>query len=174
MNLAICHGEFVPVWPDARTFRADGHGGRELEAAIRAGQFHAVLELDLSELAAELGEAPGGAGPDRLTAAALMGLPQVIVPGGIDRVRTDDGWRSTTPVECDKLGLEVAQKACAAKGPTVILLPIRGFFGKGNPAGSAFAQSLQNWIYGVEVIEVDCERSELAELALKKLLGMVS
>ena len=174
MNFAICHGESVPEWPNARYFRADGIGGRELEAAIRTGQFVGVCELDLSELAAELCKTQGGAGPDRLTAAALRGIPQVIVPGGIDRVRTETGWRPTTPAECDKLGLEVAQKACAAKAPTAILLPTRGFFAKGNPAGSAFSQSLQNWIYGVEVIEVDCHWNELAELALKKLLGMLS
>src|SRR5262249_36327413 len=65
-----------------RLYHADGAGGRALEADVLAGRVAAVLDLTLTELAAELTGAPGGAGPDRLTAAALRGVPQVIARGG--------------------------------------------------------------------------------------------
>src|SRR4051812_42291482 len=72
---------------EARVYETDGVGGRALEADIRAGQLAAVLDLSLAELAAELTGAVGGAGPDRLTAAALRGVPQVIALGGLDAVK---------------------------------------------------------------------------------------
>ena len=98
-----------------RSYEADGLGGRELEQDILAGRIAAVLDLTLTELAAELAGSAGGAGPDRLTAAAMRGVPQVIVPGGLEE---------TTPEECDRLGREIANKAIAARGPTTISDPL--------------------------------------------------
>src|SRR3954468_1708020 len=69
-----------------RLYETDGRGGRELEADVLAGRVSTVFDLSLMELAAELVCAEGGAGPDRLTAAALRGVPQVIVPGAVDAV----------------------------------------------------------------------------------------
>src|SRR5437868_13226702 len=67
-----------------RLYETDGRGGRELEADVLAGCVTAVFDLSLMELAAELVGANGGAGRNRLTAAALRGVPQVIVPGALD------------------------------------------------------------------------------------------
>src|SRR5207249_12281094 len=69
-----------------RVYETDGHGGRELEADVLAGRVTAVFDLSLMELAAELVGAEGAAGPDRLTAAALRGVPPVIGPGAPDAV----------------------------------------------------------------------------------------
>jgi uncharacterized protein (UPF0261 family) len=52
----------------ARVYEADGAGGQALEADVLAGRVAAVLDLTLTELAAELLGRAGGAGPDRLTA----------------------------------------------------------------------------------------------------------
>src|SRR5205809_6149285 len=76
---------------------ADGVGGRAMEAAIRPRQFVGVLDLTLAELLAEMLGRPGGAGPDRLTAAALADIPQVIAPGGLDGI---------TPRQADRLAKE--------------------------------------------------------------------
>src|SRR5262249_55998301 len=87
------------------------------------------------------GEVVGGvltAGRDRLTAAGLRGVPQVISLGALDMVNFGPpetvpekfkGRRfyqhnptvtlmRTTPEENDQLGKEGAQKASAAPGPT--------------------------------------------------------
>jgi uncharacterized protein (UPF0261 family) len=154
----------------SRVYETDGRGGRELEADVLAGHVSAVFELSLMELAAELVGADGGAGPDRLTAAAMRGIPQVIVPGALDailasreRQRPEDRrtaehtgvlYCRTTPEENDRLGREIAHKASAARGPTTIVLPLGGLSALDSPgtpldsseARRALFQSLQNWL----------------------------
>jgi uncharacterized protein (UPF0261 family) len=153
-----------------RVYETDGRGGRELEADVLAGRVSAVFDLSLMELAAESVGADGGAGPDRLTAAAMRGIPQVIVPGALDaflasreRERLEDRrmteyagvlYARTTPEESDRLGREIAHKASAARGPTTIILALRGLSAldaPGSPfnwpeARRALFQSLRNWL----------------------------
>ena len=150
-------------------FPADGTGGRELEAAVKAGQFAGVLELCLAELAAELFRASGTAGPDRLTAAALAGVPQVITPGLT-------GWAELRPRDADRVGLDIAQRACAAKGPTAILLPLRGQSGTPTDAEETLFQSIRNWVFGVELVELDLAADDPAfvRAAAERLAAMLA
>lgn len=159
------------VWPiltaagyRIEAFPADGDGGRALEAGVKSGRFAGVLDLALGEVLAELFGLPGGAGPDRLTAAAIAGVPQVLGVGGI---------LGLTPEQADRLGLEIAQKACAAKGPTAILLSVTLH---SQEAELALFQSLRNWSYGIEMIELrfaisDAEFSATAERTLLQMIG---
>jgi uncharacterized protein (UPF0261 family) len=182
---------------EVRIYEADGRGGRQLEADVLAGRVSAVLELSLAELAAELLGLPGGAGPDRLTAAALRGLPQVIVMGGLDAVRVDrsrsdrrmsefDGamYQRTTPDENDRLGQEVANKASAARVPTAVLIPGRGLSAldvEGGPfwwpdANAALVQSFRNWVSpSVRGRELDLHvnDSAFAEIAVAELNALI-
>ena len=100
-----------------------------------------MLDITTTELADELVGGILTAGPDRLTAAALRGVPQVISLGALDMVNFGPpdtvpekfkGRRfyqhnptvtlmRTTPEENDQLGKEIAQKASAAQGPTAVL-----------------------------------------------------
>jgi uncharacterized protein (UPF0261 family) len=166
------------------TFSADGAGGIALEAAISSGRVRGVLDITTTELAASLVGIGPSAGPDRLTAAALRGIPQVISLGGLDAVCCDfagapperfkDRWfhvagprlayLRTTPAENDRLGCEIAQKASAAHGPTAILIPRKGlsiFDCEGAPfwwpaADEALFQSLRNWAAPqVKLVELD-------------------
>jgi uncharacterized protein (UPF0261 family) len=162
-----------------RIYIADGAGGRALEADVGAGHVAAVLDLSLAELASELTGASGGAGPDRLTAAALRGVPQVMAVGALDAVparrdREQSEGRTasfegryyvrTTPEENDRLGREIAHKASAASGPTTVLISRRGLSAldvDGGPfwwpeADAALVQSIYNWISPhVRVQELD-------------------
>jgi uncharacterized protein (UPF0261 family) len=95
-----------------------------MEADILAGRIASVLDITLTELIT------GTAGPDRLTAAALQAVPQVIVPGGLGEL---------SPNQWDRLGQEIANKASAARGPTTIVIPICD-------VSDVFAESLRNWI----------------------------
>lgn len=185
---------------DVIAFPSNGTGGRTMERWILEGHFAGVLDLTTVELAAELLGGRFGAGPDRLTAAAIRGLPQVISVGDLDRVsvvpsRFPAGRRvheldstttllRTTPEENDRLGLEIAQKACAAKGPTAILLPLRGVSAldcEGGPfwwpeANEALFQSLRNWVAGVELIELDLHIDDpaFARAAAETLLRLMA
>lgn len=67
-------------------FHATGVGGRTMEALIREDYFDAVLDVTTTELADDLCGGICSAGPDRLNAAAEMGIPQVVVPGCMDMV----------------------------------------------------------------------------------------
>ncbi len=69
---------------DLVIFHANGVGGVAMEELIAQGQFAAVLDYTLSEVAGQIagGFHVGGAG--RMDAAAQAGVPQVVVPGCLD------------------------------------------------------------------------------------------
>jgi len=165
-------------------FHATGTGGRTMEGLIRDGLVAGVLDLTTTELADELVGGILSAGPDRLTAAAIKRVPQVISVGALDMVNFGSPdtvpekfkhrrfnrhnpsvtLMRTTPEEMDSLGKELAQKASAANGPTAVMLPLRGVSAidkEGQPfwwpeADAALFQSVRNWMApGVDVIEMD-------------------
>jgi uncharacterized protein (UPF0261 family) len=185
-------------------FHATGTGGRTMEAMIADGLIAGVLDITTTELADELVGGVLTAGRDRLTAAAIRGVPQVISVGALDMVnfgppetvpKTFDGRRfyqhnptvtlmRTTPEENDRLGKEIAEKASAARGPTAILLPLKGVSAidkEGGPfwwpeADRALFQSIRNWVGpGVKLVELDCHINDpaFAQTAADTLLEMV-
>jgi uncharacterized protein (UPF0261 family) len=184
-------------------FHATGVGGMTMESFIADGLVSGVLDLTTTELADELVGGVLSAGPDRLTAAALRGVPQVISLGALDMVNfgppetVPEKFRGrrfyqhnstvtlmrTTPEENDALGKEIAHKASAARGPTAVLVPLRGVSAidaEGKPfwwpeADAALFQSLRNWISPhVELIELDLHINDpaFAEAAARTLLAM--
>ena len=161
-------------------FDADGPA---FERFVRAGHAAGVLDLVTGDLAGSAGAS------DRLTAASLVGVPQVVSLGGFDAVAVNPlgTLRRTTPEECDRLGQEVAMKACAARGPTAVVIPRRGISSldfDGGPhwspeANAALFQSLRNWVYGVELVELDlhvndAEFGEACADALLRLLRVTN
>ena len=166
-------------------FHATGTGGMTMESFIKDGIIEGVLDITTTELADELVGGILSAGKDRLTGAALRGIPQVISVGALDMVNfgprdtvpekfkdrrfyqhnANVTLMRTTPAENDKLGQEIAQKASAAKGPTAILLPLQGVSAidrAGQPfwwpeADRALFQSIRNWI-GPEVLLLELDR----------------
>ncbi len=165
-------------------FHATGTGGQTMESFIRDGLIRGVLDITTTELADELVGGVLSAGRDRLTAAALAGVPQVISLGALDMVNfgprdtVPEKFRErrlyqhnpsitlmrTTPEENDKLGKEIAEKASAAKASTAVFVPLKGVSAidaEGQPfwwpeADAALFQSLRNWISPrVELVELD-------------------
>ena len=202
--VSACRQELESAGFEVLVFHATGTGGMTMESFIADGLVRGVLDLTTTELADELVGGILSAGPDRLTAAALRGVPQVISVGALDMVNfgprdtVPEKFKSrlfyqhnasvtlmrTTPEENDRLGKEIAQKASAARGPTAILVPLRGVSAidrAGEPfwwpqADAALFQSLRNWISPrVKLVEVDChindaEFARAAVAILKKLL----
>ena len=165
-------------------FHATGTGGLTMESFIRDGLIKGVLDITTTELADELVGGILSAGNERLTAAGIMAIPQVISVGALDMVNfgpmdtVPEKFRSrrlyahnsnvtlmrTTPEENDLLGKEIALKANAAKGPTAIIFPLRGISAldtSGQPfwwpqANQALRESLKLWLSpDVEYIEMD-------------------
>ena len=165
-------------------FHATGTGGLTMESFIRDGLIKGVLDITTTELADELVGGILSAGNERLTAAGIMGIPQIISVGALDMVNfgpmdtVPEKFRSrmlyahnsnvtlmrTTPEENDLLGKEIALKANAAKGPTAIIFPLHGISAldaSGQPfwwpqANQALRESLKLWLSpDVEYIEMD-------------------
>ena len=165
-------------------FHATGTGGRTMEAMIADGLIAGVLDITTTELADELVGGILTAGRDRLTAAAIRGVPQVISLGALDMVNfgpvdtVPEKFRDrrfyqhnptvtlmrTTPEENDRLGKEIAEKASAARGPTTMIMPLKGVSAidrEGRPfwwpeADRALFQSIRNWVGpSVRVVELD-------------------
>jgi uncharacterized protein (UPF0261 family) len=184
-------------------FHATGNGGLAMESLIADGLIAGVLDITTTELADELVGGTLSAGPNRLTAAGRLGIPQVISVGALDMVNF--GPRETVPdrfsarkfhvhnatvtlmrttaKENERLGQEIAMKAAAARGPTSILLPLQGLsaIDKADQpfddpqARSALYQAIHQHCGKVEVIDLDCHinDSSFAETAANKLLSLL-
>ncbi len=180
-------------------FHANGTGGRTMEALIREGCFDAVLDLTTTELADHLCQGVCDAGPDRLTAAAAMGVPQVVVPGCLDMVNfwepdtVPDKYQNrqlyswapnvtlmrTNEAENQTLGKVLTQKLQGTRA--TIVLPLKGI-SQIDAEGSTFQdpranQALFNSIKknssnNVEILEVDAHINDavFAEKLVEKLL----
>ena len=127
-------------------FHATGNGGMAMESLIADGLVAGVLDITTTELADELVGGVLSAGPDRLTAAGKAGVPQLISVGALDMVNFHAPesmppefadrkiyrhnptvtLMRTTAEENAELGRQIAAKACAAAGPTCVLLPQQG------------------------------------------------
>ncbi len=130
-------------------FHANGTGGMALEDLVSQGIIQGVLDFALHEFADALyGGYCGGIGPERLETAGKMGLPQVIVPGGLDCIVLEfDSVLNMPPAakgrkifwydfrsgvrtnrdDMKRLAEIIAEKLARARGPVKILVPVRGF-----------------------------------------------
>jgi uncharacterized protein (UPF0261 family) len=181
-------------------FHATGSGGRAMESLICDGLIAGVLDITTTELADELVGGILSAGPERLTAAGRMGIPQVVSVGALDMVNfgprdtvpakfADRKFHvhnasvtlmRTTPEENARLGEEIGRKLAAAKGPAAILLPLQGVSAidrAGQPFdGPASRAALYDGIRAsrgnTELIELDCHINDpaFADAAARKLL----
>ena len=127
-------------------FHATGNGGQAMESLIAEGMIAGVLDITTTELADELVGGVLSAGPDRLTAAARRGVPQVVSVGATDMVNfgppdtVPERFKHrrfyqhnptvtlmrTTMEENAQLGAAIGRKVAQSTGPAVIFLPSQG------------------------------------------------
>jgi len=184
-------------------FHATGTGGQAMESLIDDGLIVGVLDITTTELADELVGGILTAGPRRLTAAGRKGIPQVISVGALDMVNFGPPetipkkfqerkfchhnptvtLMRTTAQENAQLGEELARKAAASQGPTVIVLPLKGISAI-DRAGQAFDDpaarnalfaSIREHRNGVELVELDDHINDphFAEAAARKLIAIL-
>jgi uncharacterized protein (UPF0261 family) len=131
---------------DVLVFHATGSGGRAMEGLISDGFVAGVLDVTTTEWCDEVVGGVLSAGPDRLSAAGRVGVPQVVSVGALDMVNF--GAADTVPAqfagrtlyrhnatvtlmrtsadECAAIGRRIAAQLNQATGPTVLVLPLRG------------------------------------------------
>jgi len=169
---------------EVTVFHATGSGGRAMEQLITDGAFQGVLDLTTTELADELVGGVLSAGPHRLEAAGLKGIPQIVCPGAIDMVNFGPSdsvpnrfhgrkfhihnanvtLMRTTVEECAEIGRITATKLNSARGPAMVLIPMQGVSAIDKPgepfycpaALEAYRRTLKAILTpAVEVVELD-------------------
>ncbi len=129
-------------------FHANGAGGMAMEELIGQGAIDGVVDLTTNELTSELFGGILSAGPDRLTTAGRLGLPQVISTGALEVINfgpadsLPEGYGGperrvvvhsasvssvrSTAAEAARIGARFAERVNVATGPTTVLLPLGG------------------------------------------------
>lgn len=131
---------------EVAVFHATGMGGRAFESLAAEGAFAAVLDFAPQEVGNHLFGSAISAGPDRMTAAGARGVPQIVSIGCYDLVDLV-GWSPVPERFADNPGhahnrllssvvldgpqrrmvaRAIMEKLAAAKGETVLLLPLDG------------------------------------------------
>lgn len=138
-------------------FSAAGICDRAMENMISEGFFDAVVELAPGGAAEEFLGGMRAAGPNRLTNAARLGIPQVIAPGGVnltsprkshykpehhqrrkfelDELRT---FLRVSDEEIVGVAKIFAKKLDQASGPVIFLFPMQGWSAVDPPSGAMF------------------------------------
>jgi uncharacterized protein (UPF0261 family) len=168
----------------ATVFSANGAGGDAYERFLAERLVIGGVDVTTSELADELCGGVLPAGPERLRTAARLGMPQVVLPGGIDFINfrdpesvparySDRAQVRHTPTvtlvrtdasENEALGRTIAARLDDAKRPATVIVPLGGFSSlsvAGGPffdpeADRAFLEALRKSLPG---------RHRLAEIA---------
>jgi uncharacterized protein (UPF0261 family) len=128
-------------------FHAIGPGGRAMEQMMKEGLIGAVLDYSTIEVSNEMFHALLAGGPDRLTTAGKLGLPQVLCPGAIEVLVYNEPETVPPPFntrtlirhspqitdvrlnkeEMAKVGKEVARRLQYTQGDAVFLIPTAGY-----------------------------------------------
>jgi uncharacterized protein (UPF0261 family) len=144
-------------------FHANGVGGPAMERLLDQGVLGGVVDYTLSELANTVKDGIHAVGPERLTVAGRLGVPQVVVPGCVDFF--NQGPAETLPVEyrarrtyfhnrvatlvgmapdeMRQLATTIAERLAAARAPVRVIAPTRGFSLSGVP-GEALWDAVAN------------------------------
>ena len=130
------------------TFHAIGAGGDAMEQMMKEGIINAVFDYGLGEIADGVWGVLRAGGPERLTVAGKLGLPQVICPGGSEHLgmlvsepsKVPDGWEDhlitwhTPYVFVPRLNAEeqgrvakaIGEKLTHSTKDTLFLMPLKG------------------------------------------------
>ncbi len=186
-------------------FHANGAGGRAMKTLIGEGLFVGVLDITTSEVAAYvLGSESGSAGADRLDAAVLAGIPQVISVGGMDVIGITvpelqtkfKGYQPychndkpdmvrTKPEDNRKFGEFMCRSLNNNTAPCAVFLPMGGISSLDVPGGPTFDEEARRLLFEsislhakpqIEVVEMDLpiNDSEFALAMAKRLCEMLA
>lgn len=189
---------------ETMVFHAVGSGGRAMEQLMRDGIIKAVFDFALGDIADALFGGIRAADDTRLTVAGELGIPQVVVPGGADHlgvllaepnvVPREFQSRKyafhnpvilvprTTGDELEKLANVIAERINPAKGPTRLMLPLKGLSSYSLPGGPLEDTAADDRFFSTlrekvthPIIEVDAnaEDADFTDRAVDELISMI-
>lgn len=131
---------------DCQVFHANGAGGRTMEALARSHMLNAIIDITTTEVGQHLAGGVCDAGPDRLDAAAELGIPWVGSLGALDMINwgaphtvpeQHRGRRfhvhnpqvtlmRSTGAELERVGQRIARQLNRSPGVVHLFLPTKG------------------------------------------------
>ena len=130
------------------TFHAIGAGGEAMEQMMKEGIITGVFDYAMGEIADGVFKTLRASGPERLTVAGKLGLPQVICPGGSEHLgilvgepnQVPDGWDDHQIVwhspyvfvprldaeEQARIAACIGERLQHTRGNAVFLMPLKG------------------------------------------------
>jgi uncharacterized protein (UPF0261 family) len=128
-------------------FHAIGPGGRAMEQMMKEGIVGAVLDYSTIEVSNEMYHALLAGGPERLTTAGKLGLPQVLCPGALEVLVFNEPetvparYQGRTLIrhspqitdlrlnkeEMAEVGQEVARRLQFTQGDAIFMIPTAGY-----------------------------------------------
>lgn len=140
----------------AVAYHANGYGGAAFARAVADGGVDAVVDLTTHELTRLLLGGDHALPAARFAAAAAAGLPQVVLPGGLNFIGLNDyasvgeehrarpHYRhsrvathvAVTADEMALLAAALAQSLRAGPGPAALIVPLGGFSSQDAPGGA--------------------------------------
>ena len=146
------------------TFHAIGAGGDAMEQMMKEGIITAVFDYALGEIADGTFGVLRAGGPDRLTVAGELGLPQVIVPGGSEHLgilvkepnQVPEGWEDHTITwhspyvfvprlnveEQDRVAKNIGDKLNNSSQNTKFFMPLKGVSSYSAEGGELYKPAL--------------------------------
>ena len=171
---------------EVAAFHANGTGGMAMEDLVDQGLISGVLDLALHEFADQMYAGYcGNIGDGRLESAGKLGIPQVVVPGGLDCIVLEFDSVETMPPELrdrkvfwydfrsgvrtsreDVLALArtISAKLNRAKGPVRFVIPMRGWSEADSSTGPLYEPSTNELLVseleyllnpGIQVVKSD-------------------
>jgi len=170
---------------DVVVFHAVGSGGRAMEQLMKEGVVGAVFDYAMGEIADDVFDGLRAGGPERLTVAGKLGLPQVICPGGAEHLGlfvepnvVPEEYRDhlhvfhSPVIFVPRLNrdefVRVAEEMCArlqhTEGRATVMLPLQGVGRYSIPGGvlhdpdgdQAFFSALREGLpAGIDIVDVD-------------------
>lgn len=151
---------------DVIPFHAQGIGDQALDELIEQGWFEGVLDIVPSGVSEGLFGGNRAAGPGRLIAAGMRGIPQVVTPCGFDMIscgpldrkdQDDPLWTKrrlaerqlfipdtfrvqvrTSAEEVREVARETAKRLNSSRGPVKFLLPLKGWSTLSSAGGALY------------------------------------
>lgn len=152
------------------TFHAIGAGGEAMEQMMKEGIIHAVFDYAMGEIADGVFEVLRASGPERLTVAGKLGLPQVICPGGSEHLgilvdvpnQVPAGWEDHQVTwhspyvfvprlkaeEQDRVAAEIAKRLEHTSGDCTFLMPLKGVSAYSAEGGELYNPDLDASYWG--------------------------